>query len=568
MATNGSGGRRGDADDPAGGGRVNGQTFDPLVERSSLDLDAHAACRGAPVAPPAPAPRDRRLSWASSLPVLLVASALVCAAGSARAEDTEAPSVEDTPAKDTPAKDTPAKDKAVDDTAAAAEARGSDEASEPASAAVPSTGPSAGRSALSGLIDDMLESAHGSISVEYRNRHVSRDTDQDIYNWIDLRFGNETTDRVSATFFARTTTDLDAQRTRRNGSYAFASVQDSHDASFNARLYSAYLTWRPADGVASMARVGRQYVHAAETFHLDGVYAESRELHEKTHMTASVYGGVPVHLYESSPSGDWISGASISAEPFRWTRATVDYVHVSDDYNGAVRDDLAALRIWQRANPWLDLYGRVSYLDALRDVELRATARFDEHDLIIQATWFRLLDAMDEEFTSDLDPYFYVLHTLEEYDQGRLRVVKGFGEDVVVEAGVDFRDVRDHRDLGTYNRDSHRYYVMPTFDDLLWDGAELTLIAERWSGNGDRLETYGGEVSQDLSDDVELSIGSDYSLYGYDGFRDRERNHVRSVFWDLRWQLSDRLSLRGRYSHEKDDEETYDVFTLGLTLAF
>ena len=64
------------------------------------------------------------------------------------------------------------------------------------------------------------------------------------------------------------------------------------------------------------------------------------------------------------------------------------------------------------------------------------------------------------------------------------------------------------------------------------------------------------------------SFGSEYSMYVYDSYRDRERNHIRSVFCEVRWEITESLDMRMRYVHEEDDEETYDVFTMGLTLAF
>ncbi len=485
-----------------------------------------------------------------ALTVLALISVLAIGAGVARAdEDKEASSGEDTAAPATAAEN-----------AAAAVTSETTETTETTGDAAPD--PDAFD--LSATIDDMIAGAHGSISAEYRLRSGDDDTDQDIYSWLDLRLGDENRDRISATFYARSTWDLDGQRKNRER-YEFTSIADTYDSSYNVRLYSAYLTFRPNNSPVEMARVGRQYVYAAETFHVDGLYAESAVLEEGTRLTASVYGGVPVHLYESSPSGDWIAGTSVSVEPLRGTRATLDYVHVTDDFEGTARDDTTALRVWQRATPWLNLYGRATYLHGLRDAEARATASFDEQDLMVQVSWFTLLEDKDEEFTTEFDPYRAVLHTLSEYDQYKLRAVKGFGDDVVVEVGA---DVRDADTEGTFNRDVQRYYVTPSFVDALWDDSEISVVAERWSGNGQRIETYGGELTQTFSDKIEASIGSDYTMYGYDGFRDRERNHVRSVFAELRWDLTETLALRVRHVHEEDDEETYDVFTLGLTLAF
>lgn len=417
---------------------------------------------------------------------------------------------------------------------------------------------------LKSAVDDMFSNVHGSVSLEYRMRSDDDDTDQDIYQWLDLRLGDENVDRVSATVFLRSTWDLDSKRTGRKD-YEFTEISDKYESDWNTRLYTAYLTYRPRSGPVEAARIGRQYVYAAETFQIDGAWAESTVLEETLQIRATAYGGVPSHIYESSPSGDWIAGGSVSAEPARGTRASLDYVHVADDFQGKVRNDLTALRVWQRATPWLDLYSRVAYLDSLRDYEIRATGKWPEHDLLVQVSYLSLLESYDEQFTTEFDPYYSILHTLEKYDQVRLRAVKGFGETITVETGA---DVKDSDNEGVYNRDVSRVYVIPTFDRIPWEDSELSFVLERWSGDGDRMETYGGEITHHFRDDLEATLGTDYSLYGYDAFRDRERNRVRSVYTDVRWKLREDLEVRLRYVHEEDDDRTYDVLTLGFTLAF
>jgi hypothetical protein len=551
---------------------VNGNVFASSDEDRVRHGPAHGACRSVEGAPG----RDRGFvtgfgrAAGAALALLLVSS---FASTAYAAEDTPEPP----PGEEAPPESEPVAAEAVpEEEGAAAEGAAAEEDSEPEpeteelaggeadAAEDAATVPESDTFDLGAAIEDMVRNPHGSVSVEYRLRSGDDDTDQDLYKWLDLRFGDENTDRLSATIFARSTWDLDDQRKDRR-EYEFTSTADKYDSSYNVRLYSAYATYRPKNGPIEVGRFGRQYVYAAETFHVDGVWAESAVLDRDHRITAQVYGGVPVHLYESSPSGDWIAGGNVSAQPFRFTRATLDYVHVTDDFEGTVRDDMTALRVWQRATPWLNLYGRASYLHGLRDAEMRATGAWEEQDLMVQAAYFVLLEDKDEEFTTEFDPYYSVLHTLTEYDQLKLRAVKGFGEDIVVEAGADIRNADDE---GTYNRDVTRFYAIPTFADLFWERSELSLIGERWSGDGQRIETLGGEFSKQFTDDLEVTVGTDYSMYGYDAFRDRESNHVRSFFYEVRWDITERMDLRLRHVHEEDDEETYDVVTLGLTLAF
>ncbi len=437
----------------------------------------------------------------------------------------------------------------------------------PAAAAAPAAG--APQTGLRAQIEQFVGAAvHGDVTVRYRARWSHEETDQDLYQYLNLRVGEEWRDELSATFFVRGTLDLDQDFPRENRR-GFTSLADGYDSRWNANLYTAYLTWRPKGGWLDTARLGRQYVQAAETFHIDGVSVETQPLVKSIDLRATVYGGRPVHLYESSPSGDWLAGAQLAATPVKGTRGALDYTYVKDDlrFLGPQRDDLAALSVWQDVGRNFQLHGRVSYLEGLRDYTLRGTANFPEHDLIVHASYFQLLERK-KQFVTEFDPYFSVLRSQERFEQADLRAAKGFGEHFAVEAGGSTRQLQSGADEGPFNRNVRRMYVTPSVSDLPWEGFEASVTAENWSGDGERIRTFGAEAGHKFSKKLKATLGTDYSLYALGPLGFGERNHVRSVYARVRMALTESLSADIGYEWEKDDEETTHAVTLALTVEF
>jgi len=433
--------------------------------------------------------------------------------------------------------------------------------------AAPSTG---GGFELRRAVEDTIGApVHGTIGLRYRYRETGDETDQDIDHWVRLRVGNETADRFSANFSLRTTADLDRSSSDPTRGHTFSSLADTYDSRVNTRLYTAYVTYRPGAGKVEAVRFGRQYVYAAETFHLDGVHAESAVLQKDFQLRASVYAGVPVHLYESSPSGDWLVGVQLGAKPWRRGRVALDFTHVDDDLAnfGQQHDKLVALSAWQSLGTQLHLHGKATYLGTLRDATVRATFELPDEDFMVKGSYYRLFKDK-REFSTEFDSYYSVLQELSRYHMAELRAVKGFGENYYVEAGASVRDLVPGEDESTFNRDLHRYYLTGGIDDLPWEGTSFSATVDVWSADGERYRTFGGEVRKRFSDRFEAALGSDFAVYAFSEIRGRETNDVRTIYGEVEVRLTDDLTMDLRAVWEEDDEETYRVFTLGLEHAF
>lgn len=410
---------------------------------------------------------------------------------------------------------------------------------------------------------------HGDLTVRYRARWNTDVTDQDLYQFLNLRAGDESKDRVSGAVFVRFAEDLDSAHSRDGGS-SFRSLDDTFGRGFNALLYTAYATIRPAGGPFESLRVGRQYVYAAETFHLDGVSVTTRPLIDAIDLKLTVYGGIPVHFYEGSSGGDWLLGLRLAADPWAGTRAALDYTHDEDSLSilgTKPKNDFAAFSVWQEVAKNADLYGQFSWLDGPRDATLRGTVSFPESDLTIQASYYHLFETQ-RELATEFDPYTSVLQELVSYHQADLRVSKGFGEHFDVEVGASARELLDGEAESPFNRDTRRVYVTPTVTDLPWQGTSVSVTGESYSGNGEDIRTWGVDVSHRFSKTLKVSVGSDYSLYAYGPLATVERSNIRTVYARAKFPLTSALSADIRYTWERDDVETFHGLTLALVLDF
>ena len=407
----------------------------------------------------------------------------------------------------------------------------------------------------------------GSFTLQYRSRYTDEERDQDMYGLLSLNYGDKQKDKVTAHAFGRVSWDMDGDRDR-NGAYVFDNITDTFDQRVNARLYAAYLDVHRT-GIFELARIGRQTLHdTPEIITFDGLFLQSEPL-GRWQVKASLYGGVPTHLFESSTNGDQVVGSAVDFRPWQRGRFRVDWTHVKDETDTAdFENDLIGASWWQQLTPNWRLYWRHTWLETeTRDTKVRASGHIPEWDLDLQVSYFELFESL-ENYAIEFDPFFRSAFQFFPYYQWCWSLSKGLGERASIAASADLRRLRESDEVGQFNREFERYSLTPTIFDVFIEDLSVSLTGDYWNSDGEDTLTYGGDLTHQFHDDLRASVGTNYSLYKYDLFTDRIRDRVRVYYAQVRWTLRPGLRLRVDYTLEDDDFETYYGFNVGVTWTF
>lgn len=361
----------------------------------------------------------------------------------------------------------------------------------------------------------------------------------------------------------------------------FRDVYDTWDRPVHGYLTTAFLEALDR-GPLERARVGRQYYEQGVNVRFDGALLESTHLGDAVKLLA--YGGVPVHLFESSPRGDWLVGGAIELVAITRTEVRFDYVHLSDarpdlarakQRDGVARDavrddDLFQLTVKVRPTEELGFLVRASTFlrDATR-VEAEVVWRDADADLVLRARWEALIGAPRER-TIDFAPFDAVLGRYEPYHSFRADVRKGLGDHLALSTGASVRDLFRDRDEGPFNRELVRVYGQVDVMSWPWEGLDLTGTVEWYrdlARAGVSYFTGTGEASQRIGD-VTVSGGSSYAAYKQDTFFIDERENVRTYFGRLVWRPVRWLRLRLSYELEVNDEERTHVVRADVRFSY
>ncbi len=430
-------------------------------------------------------------------------------------------------------------------------------------------------SAASGAAQDSAQSSeapaeaeselevHGSLSTWLRSRNTSGAHDNDLREVVSIDVGDPSKDAVSGHLMAQGSLDLDG-----DSDDVFAGLSDTYDSALTGRLYDAFVDFNHVDGFERI-RLGRQLDYdTPELAWFDGALVESEEL-GGMHSQLGVYGGLPVHPYESSPEGDALIGAFASARPWEGNRLRLDWMHFQDQRKDQeYRDDLLGARAWQNFGPSVLVEGGYTRLgDENRDVRARAMWSDSDDDLTLEAGWYQLLEAQ-ADLSLELDPYYATLLELFPYTQTRFMASKGFGERFDLQAGMDLRRVSDEDDVGDFNRDFERYFLRADLNDTLPAELDLGAVGEVWVSDGSDISTWGLDLEREFGAQLEASAGTLFALYKFDAATEEERENVRTWFLRARWKRSKSTTLDFEYDYEDSDGTDFHTLRLGGTWRF
>lgn len=405
---------------------------------------------------------------------------------------------------------------------------------------------------------------HGSLSLRYDLRATDRETDHDLVGLLSLDVGEEATEPVTVHFLGRLSGDLDGQTDP-----AFRDITDSFSQDVNGRVYDAYLDFHRVTYFDTV-RLGRQTLYETPfVVTIDGAQVQTEGV-TRYELKVGAYGGLPTHLYESSPEGDWTVGAHVEGRPWSGGRARVDWMHVTDETGFAEnRDDLLGVALWQTIHENLQLHARYNWLEGQgRDWQARATLAVPEWTAQLQLSYYELLRTQRAQ-AIEFDPFSQAAFAYFPYRQYRATATKDLGEHASVQAGADLRRLRSSTDEARFNREFERFFLTPSVHDVVVAGLSASLTGEVWSSRGgEDIASVGGELRQEISADLDVYFATSYALYQFDLFANREKERVRTYAVGADGHLREDLRLRLEYAYERDTFDRYHSVKVGLTWRF
>ena len=411
-----------------------------------------------------------------------------------------------------------------------------------------------------------LDPVHGTLTLRYRYRATSGESDTDLYEFLSLSYGDPAKDAITAALSARFAEDLDGNQSVR-GYYPFTSIDDSYRSFATQRLYTAYLEARPADTGLSL-RAGRQTLDEfPEAVLMDGGLVRYQM---GSHVQFSMFGGVPVNLFESSPQGDSMYGASVEwlPDPTLPGRYRVEYLHIRDEnLFGLHEDNLLGISMDEGEGPFR-FHARYTMLEGQsRDLVARLTATVPDAEFLVDLEGTYVFHRI-ESLSYALDPFASFMMALEPYMDFVARASKGFGETFSVDASFTSRTLVGNGVETTYNHDFKRVEVTPRLRKWPVEEISIGFTADYWNSNPTHFWTLGGDLSWDLRPNIMLSIGSSYALYSIDSFTGEEHDRVRLYTTSLRWKVAKGSSFDIRFTLEENAISSFRIFEFGFRHAF
>jgi len=410
---------------------------------------------------------------------------------------------------------------------------------------------------------------HGSIAVRYRSRSGDGEADNDLYEYGTVTYRKDRDVGWSGSFYGRLAEDLDGDQDN-NGFYVFDGVDDTFDSAVTGRIYHLYASYRFASGVLERVRVGRQDVDGGYPFLVDGVHVRTAPVGCADFQVAA-FAGVPGHIYEASPEGDFIGGLGFAVRPWRGGDFKLDWVYVEDEneFYGQPTNNLITAELRQRFSAWTNArfwYQQVD--DDPREFGASVNAFLPRHDATVRGS-FRTQLEEENALAYDLDPYYAIEQTLMPYWDAHLAVAKSLSECVTVEVGGTGRALYDDADAGTFNREFGRFYATLSLDGLPKTCWSFSFTGDYWLSDDE--DTFGGgcQARYEPSDVFRLVAGLDYALYrtdiySADEYIDSWGAYAKATYapWG-RWKFD--LSLR---VEEADDVGTIVTVQAGARFEF
>lgn len=413
----------------------------------------------------------------------------------------------------------------------------------------------------------------GFISNRYILRTTGSDSDNDIETLFSIDMGNPFRDLYTASFQFGGLFDIEGTS---EGS-VFSGPNNALGEYALARVYHAYLDIKE-QGPIYRIRIGRQYKYNFENFYFDGVALESDPSNK---IAFDIYGGVPVHLFESQSGfdpGDWVAGGSIDWNPVAGFKLHYDYVHLKDRVSGFrasvgdTEDDLFGLSAWWNVDRRLELYSRfTSFSDQVRDVEFSAAVKWAEQDLrlsvriytLLKGYSFRVIDLNGYEFAGVYEPYYDIL----------ISASKFIGKHFSFEGGAGLRFLKDYQIASAFNHGYSRFFVTLSVYDVLLKDFTISTTQDYYRGTDNSLENNSFGTSfyaakYFLKRRLSLNLGSSFYFYRYNLYLGSESSNVQTYYVGAETKLIDRFRIKLNYEFEDNDFDNFHTINFSVIWSF
>ncbi len=393
---------------------------------------------------------------------------------------------------------------------------------------------------------------HGVLAMRYRARHGDGENDHELAARAFLDIGNGARDPFTFHLAAYGFADLDGS----DPGDPFAGLDESL-GELNGRIYAAHVDAHRLPGL-ELARLGRQdLVETPTPVTFDGLRVDS-ERFGSVKAFLSAYGGVPVHHFEASSSGDSIYGVGGGFSPWHAARVRLDWMSIRDEFLPLDReDDVLGARWWQDFEG-VQLHGLHTWVDGKpRDLHVGARGGVDLP--VVFAVDYRELLTTQRAQVTELDPYYAIAGEYRPYRQIDATLSRDLGEDVTATLGGAMRRLADGGDEGTFNREFDRLNADLFVGRVFADELSLSLGASWWDTDDEDYRAFTGELQYETAQGLRLSLGSGYDLFKYDVFSDRERIDVHTLYVRAVQRLSASVRLDAAYEFETDDDDDYHV---------
>lgn len=287
----------------------------------------------------------------------------------------------------------------------------------------------------------------------------------------------------------------------------------------------------------------------------------------KARVSFSGYAGVPVHQWESSRRNDSVFGLATGFVPWDHSRIRLDFMSIRDEFFAIQqRDDVMGLRWWQNLQN-VQLHGLHNWRDGKpRDNHVGARGTFGL-PMIFQLD-YRELSSTQRAAVTELDPFVAIGLEYLPFRQLDAGVSYDLADDYTIGIGGQVRRLHDSDRVSAFNREFERLHADFSVRNLGIRGLTLSFSGSVWDAGDERFRTLTGDLEYRPNADLRMMLGSSYDLFRFDTFEARERLHVRSFYLRSDYRIDRSLRLDASYEHNRDDEDTFHSFRLGLTWTF